>query len=156
MRGLNHGIKLMLGLCVLLGCRGTAAEKTEVEWSYRDETVEQRNARMSWWREARFGMFIHWGVYSVPAGTYKGEQIGFIGEWIMHRAQIPIAEYKEYARQFNPVKYDPDAWVRMARDAGMKYLHCSIPKRATGTWCRPPRTERICSSRWPRRAAGTG
>ena len=60
---------------------------------YDDETVQQRDARMAWWREARFGLFIHWGVYAVPAGTYKGEQIPNIGEWIMHYAQIPVAEY---------------------------------------------------------------
>ncbi len=87
-----------------------------------EETVEQRDARMEWWREARFGLFIHWGVYSVPAGTYNGERIDGIGEWILHRAKIPIAEYKEYAQDFNPVKYDPEAWVKMAKDAGMKYI----------------------------------
>ncbi len=78
--------------------------------------------RMQWWREARFGMFIHWGVYAVPAGTYKGQKINRIGEWIMNRGKIPVAEYREYAKQFNPVKYDADAWVRMAKDAGMKYI----------------------------------
>lgn len=86
------------------------------------ETPAQRNARMRWWREARFGMFIHWGVYSVPAGTYKGKRIPGIGEWIMNRAKIPVAEYRKFARQFNPVKYDPDAWVRLAQEAGMKYM----------------------------------
>ena len=78
--------------------------------------------RMKWWREARFGMFIHWGVYAVPAGTHNGQKIGRIGEWIMNRGKIPVADYREYAKQFNPVKYDPDAWVRMAKDAGMKYI----------------------------------
>jgi len=77
---------------------------------------------MGWWREARFGMFIHWGVYSVPAGTYDGKQIPGIGEWIMNRGKIPVAEYRRFAKQFNPVKYDPDAWVRLAKEAGMKYL----------------------------------
>ncbi|MEO8405290.1 MAG: alpha-L-fucosidase, partial [Chitinophagaceae bacterium] len=48
--------------------------------------------RMEWWREARFGMFIHWGVYSVPAGTYKGQQINRLGEWIMNRGKIPVAD----------------------------------------------------------------
>ena len=86
------------------------------------ETAEQRDARMQWWREARFGLFIHWGVYAVPAGTYRGKRIGGIGEWIMNRAKIPVAEYKQYARDFNPVKYDPDAWVRLAKEAGMKYI----------------------------------
>lgn len=78
--------------------------------------------RMEWWREARFGMFIHWGVYAVPAGTYKGQKINRIGEWIMNRGKIPVADYQQFAREFNPVKYDPDAWVKMAKDAGMKYI----------------------------------
>jgi len=86
------------------------------------ESAQQRDARMKWWREARFGMFIHWGVYSVPAGTYKGKQIGGIGEWIMNSGKIPVAEYKQFASQFNPVRYDADAWVQLAKDAGMKYI----------------------------------
>ncbi|MCC6126288.1 MAG: alpha-L-fucosidase [Pirellulales bacterium] len=86
------------------------------------ETPAQRDARMKWWRDARFGMFIHWGVYSVPAGTYNGKQIGGIGEWIMHHGKIPVAEYRKYAQQFNPVKYDADEWVRLAKEAGMKYI----------------------------------
>ena len=81
-----------------------------------------RDERMQWWREARFGMFIHWGVYSLPAGTWNGREIGGIGEWIMNRGKIPVADYQLMARKFNPVKYDPDAWVRMAKDAGMKYI----------------------------------
>ncbi len=89
---------------------------------YDDETAEQRDARMAWWREARFGLFIHWGVYSVPAGTHKGEQVENIGEWIMHYGQIPVAEYQQYSKQFNPVDYDPEAWVLMAKNAGMKYI----------------------------------
>ena len=81
-----------------------------------------KDERMGWWREARFGMFIHWGVYAVPAGTWDGRQIGSIGEWIMNRAKIPVNDYQNMAKQFNPVKYDADAWVRMAKDAGMKYI----------------------------------
>ncbi len=81
-----------------------------------------RDNRMKWWREARFGMFIHWGVYSVPAGTYKGQRINRIGEWIMNRGKIPVAEYQQFAKEFNPVNYEPEAWVKMAKDAGMKYI----------------------------------
>jgi alpha-L-fucosidase len=84
--------------------------------------MEQQPDKMDWWKDAKFGMFIHWGVYSQLAGKYKGKEIGFIGEWIMNSAKIPVTEYAGFAKQFNPVKYDPDAWVKMAKDAGMKYL----------------------------------
>ncbi len=86
------------------------------------ETPAERDARMQWWRDAKFGMFIHWGVYAVPAGTYNDQRIGGIGEWIMRRGEIPVAEYREYARQFNPVKYAPEAWAKLAKDAGMRYV----------------------------------
>jgi alpha-L-fucosidase len=81
-----------------------------------------KEERMQWWRDARFGLFIHWGVYSVPAGTYNGHQINRIGEWIMNRGKIPVAEYQAFAKEFNPTKYDAEAWVKMAKDAGMKYI----------------------------------
>jgi alpha-L-fucosidase len=84
--------------------------------------AQQGTDKMIWWRDARFGMFIHWGVYAVPAGTHNGQKIGRIGEWIMNRGKIPVAEYKAYAKQFNPTRYDPEAWVLMAKDAGMKYI----------------------------------
>lgn len=89
---------------------------------YASETVGQRNARMQWFREARFGMFVHWGVYSVPAGVYDGKPIGGIGEWIMHQGRIPVDRYRAYAKDFNPVNYDADKWVRTAKNAGMKYI----------------------------------
>src|SRR5882757_8811324 len=80
-----------------------------------------RDERMKWWREARFGMFIHWGDYAQWAGTYNGHEVAHGGEWIMNRGKIPVAEYQAAAKMFNPVKYDADAWVRMAKEAGMKY-----------------------------------
>ena len=86
------------------------------------DTIEQRDERMQWWREARLGMFIHWGVYSIPAGTYKDKQISGIGEWIMENGDIPVAEYEKYAKQFNPVKFNAGQWVQIAKNAGMKYI----------------------------------
>src|SRR5690606_12638476 len=84
---------------------------------------EKGKERMKWWTEARFGMFIHWGVYAQFAGVYKGhEQARGGAEWIMNRCKIPVAEYQAAAKKFNPVHYNPDEWVRMAKEAGMKYL----------------------------------
>ncbi len=86
------------------------------------ETKAQHDKRMKWWREARFGMFIHWGLYAVPAGEYKGQRSTRIGEWIMEWANIPRAEYEKFAPQFNPTKFNAAEWVRIAKDAGMKYI----------------------------------
>jgi alpha-L-fucosidase len=82
----------------------------------------ERASRMQWWRDARFGMFIHWGLYAVPAGEYKGQRSTHIGEWIMEWANIPRKEYEQFAAQFNPVKFDAAEWVRTAKNAGMKYI----------------------------------
>ncbi len=86
------------------------------------ETPTQRDARMAWWRGARFGMFIHWGLYSIPAGTWNGKQIPGIGEWIMNNASIPVADYKALAPQFNPTAFSAHDIVALAKSAGMKYI----------------------------------
>jgi alpha-L-fucosidase len=87
------------------------------------ESKESRDKRMQWWREARFGMFIHWGPYAVFGGVYHGHQQKRGGaEWIMNRCKIPVAEYQQVASTFNPVKYDPQSWVKLAKEAGMKYI----------------------------------
>ncbi|MCP5117029.1 MAG: alpha-L-fucosidase [bacterium] len=70
----------------------------------------------------KFGMFIHWGLYALPAGEWKGKYVRGIGEWIMFREQIPVAEYEQLASQFNPVKFSGEEWGQLAQDAGMKYL----------------------------------
>lgn len=82
-----------------------------------------QDKKMEWWREARFGMFIHWGIYSTYGGEYHGiKQKTHGAEWIMNIMKISVTEYVDSAKNFNPTKYDPDAWARMAKEAGMKYL----------------------------------
>jgi alpha-L-fucosidase len=81
-----------------------------------------REQRLEWFRAAKFGLFIHWGLYAVPAGTWKGMPSLGLGEWIMFRSRIPVREYQQLATQFNPLHYNPDEWVKLAKDAGMKYI----------------------------------
>lgn len=78
--------------------------------------------RIQWFREAKFGMFIHWGIYAQLAGSWKGKEIPGIGEQIMRYGKIPVKEYREIAKDFNPVKFNADEWVKLAKDAGMKYI----------------------------------
>ena len=126
--------KLIAALAALTVAAGTAAfaqvqgEHYKMSETHRvpaiqdTETPAQRDARMAWWREARFGMFIHWGLYSIPAGTWNGKQIPGIGEWIMNTASIPVADYKALAKQFNPTAYSAHDIVALAKSAGMKYI----------------------------------
>jgi alpha-L-fucosidase len=75
------------------------------------ETPAQKEARLQWWTEARFGMFIHWGLYALPARH----------EWVKKYERLTDAEYQKYFEQFNPDLYEPREWARRARQAGMKY-----------------------------------
>lgn len=86
------------------------------------ENEEKRETRMAWWREAKFGMFIHWGLYAIPAGIWRDNCIPGIGEWIQYRARIPVREYEALAKYFNPVGFDAKEWVRIAKEAGMKWI----------------------------------
>ncbi len=100
--------------CLLTACGATpqGPDPTHVP-ATQDE-------RMAWWRDARFGMFIHWGLYAIPAGKWNGNT-GH-GEWIRDSAHIPVDTYEQFQAQWNPVHFDADAWAKMAADAGMKYL----------------------------------
>lgn len=94
-------------------------EKTYAE-NYLIESEKKTDQRMRWWRNARFGMFIHWGLYSIPAGKWKDET-GH-AEWIRTTAQIPLKTYDQFIDKFNPVNYNPEKWVSLAKEAGMKYI----------------------------------
>ena len=94
----------------------------KTEQPLKSEEELKHDAKMEWWREARFGMFIHWGLYAQPAGEWNGKEIPGISEWIMLRAQIPVKDYEKIAETFNPVHYDAENWVKMAKNAGMKYI----------------------------------
>lgn len=94
------------------------------------QTVPAAN-RADWFKEAKFGMFIHWGLYSILGGTYNGHTLpdksfkngnSWYAEWIQQRLEVPETAYRALVKQFDPVKFDADAWIREARDAGMKYF----------------------------------
>lgn len=86
------------------------------------QTSDEKAKRLEWFRDAKFGMFIHWGVYSHLAGEWKGTLINRIGEQIMRFCEIPIKEYEMVAREFNPLHFNAEDWVLLAKNAGMKYI----------------------------------
>ena len=75
-----------------------------------------------WFRQAGFGLMIHWGLYALPAGEWNGRRIPYIGEWAQSYFRIPNREYHALAGAFHPILFQPDEWVKQAKDAGMKYL----------------------------------
>jgi alpha-L-fucosidase len=75
-----------------------------------------------WFKNAKFGMMIHWGLYSLPAGEWKGKRMPFIGEWAQSYFRIPNEEYGALASVFNPILFDAESWVKLAIEAGMEYL----------------------------------
>ena len=122
------------------GSTGPNPASTTTKLGAADPTLlaQEQDQRMAWWRDARFGMFVHWGLYAIPAGAWHGKTN--YGEWIRDSAQIPLAEYDRLQPQWNPTAFDADAWARLAKQAGMKYLvltskhhdgFCLYPSRFT-------------------------
>jgi len=93
-------------LLALLAIQSTANAQLKVE------TPEQKSQRMAWWTDARFGMFIHWGLYALPARH----------EWVKNAERLTNEQYQKYFEEFNPDLYNPKEWARMAKEAGMKYV----------------------------------
>jgi len=94
---------------------------------HSQETGTDYHIRMKWWHEARFGMFIHWGLYAVPAGVYRGRRIDGSNEqklssYIMKTAKIPIPEYERFAKRFDASEFKANTWVELAKEAGIKYI----------------------------------
>ncbi len=113
-------LPLLTAIIILSGCNSLVSNKKEKKDYIKTETDAEKKERMEWWRDSGFGMFIHWGLYSIPAGQYGDDKNH--AEWIQETANIPVEEYEKYALQFNPVNYDAQEWVSMAKDAGMKYI----------------------------------
>lgn len=126
MKIFNTSILLLIWSAILINsCNQkshTDATTMATPPDYLNESREDFDARMEWWRNDKFGMFIHWGVYAVPAGVHDGKETDLIAEWIMNTERIPIKRYEEYAKQFNPEQYDADAWMKLASEAGVKYI----------------------------------
>lgn len=110
--------KIVLGLVTFIfTCLASVAKD-----STADATSELVENRMAWFREAKYGLFIHWGLYALPAGYWNGQRYPGFGEWIMEHAKIPVADYAELAEQWNPQRFDAEQWVQFAQAAGMKYI----------------------------------
>jgi len=115
----------LLILTAMIYPAATSAQKNNSLSASRSATSSDnalKEKRLQWFRDAHFGMMIHWGLYSVPAGTWKGKQIEGLGEWIMNHARIPVKEYEELAPQFDPEQFNAAEIVRLAKNAGMKYI----------------------------------
>jgi alpha-L-fucosidase len=117
----SSGLQILIVLPLLFSMTALQAE-SNMDLSAITETPANKDTRMAWWRQARFGMFIHWGLYSVLAGRYENRPIDNGGEWIFEKAQIPLPYYETLTERFNPAAFDADQWVRMAKDAGMRYI----------------------------------
>jgi alpha-L-fucosidase len=118
--------RLLVGVTLLLTAGNICLAQENAAAPATAATAPQaaEEDRLEWFRDARFGMFIHWGPYAELAGEWNGQQVkvGRNAEWIMHFLKIPAPEYREMARKFNPVKFDAEAVVRLAKAAGMRYL----------------------------------
>jgi alpha-L-fucosidase len=120
---LNRLPATLIAALVLLACgRGATAGEPSTPGPATLPVGKERDQRMAQFRQAKYGLFIHWGLYAIPAGEWKGKPVRPSSEWIMAHVPIPVKEYEALARQFNPTEFNAEQWVKMAEDAGMKYI----------------------------------
>ena len=121
-------MRLSIAVTLSLALSGAALAQEQPAAAPSDPA---REARLRWFREAKYGLFIHWGLYAIPAGEWKGRAVPGIGEWIMNRARIPVREYEALAAQFNPVQFDAEAWVAPGQGRGheVRRHHRQAPRR---------------------------
>jgi len=114
-------IVLMILLCLAAVFQDFNLDKSQLfkEWEKMHDT---KTTLYKDYNDLKFGMFIHWGAYSTLGGIWKGKQIPGLGEWIMYEAQIPRKDYKEVCKKFNPTGFNAEEWVKLAKEAGMKYI----------------------------------
>src|SRR5216684_1117833 len=117
-----HAALLSASIAILSTGRPFQAQQAVPERAAARQRDPAKEKRLEWFRDAKYGLFIHWGLYAVPAGEWKGQRSLGLGEWIMFRSRIPLREYETLAPRFNPVRYNADEWVKLAKDAGMKYI----------------------------------
>lgn len=115
---MRNWIFILISL-VLLSCNQT--QKEQIDY-IQTESQQERDARMQWWKDAKFGMFIHWGGYAELGGVYDNDTIDGVAEWLQFYKKIPAGEYASLIKGFNPTEYDPQAWAKLASDAGMQYM----------------------------------
>ena len=99
-----------------------AVAQVNMEEMWDKTAAGKEHPNIKWFKEAKFGMFIHWGLYAKLAGTWKGKNYYGSGEWIMNQAKIRVAEYEKVAAEFNPVDFNAAEWAQLAKDAGIKYM----------------------------------
>ncbi|AHF15515.1 alpha-L-fucosidase [Niabella soli] len=110
---------------LFIGCfvvAGLAAGAQGMEEMWDSTASKKEHPNIQWFKDAKFGLFIHWGLYSKLAGTWKGKNYYGSGEWIMNQARIPVRKYDKVAATFDPVNFNADEWAQLAKDAGVKYM----------------------------------
>lgn len=124
MFNLNRCLQLMKYLLItcfltLFFYQTVNAQETE-RWD--KEVLAKPNPNLQWFKDAKFGMFIHWGLFAAAGGEWKGKNYYGISEWMMNRGKIPAADYAALAKKFNPTRFNAKEWAQLAKDAGMKYV----------------------------------